>query len=146
MFKNLKSSLLIFISATIGLVLITGNVRVVFADEPIQPTPVSDDDVNAIAKEIICPICNNVTLDVCDTQACAQWRQLIKDKLSEGWSAKEIKVYLAELYGDKVLTEPPLRDGISLNWLIYIVPLVIILISFAMGIKYISSHLKKETR
>jgi cytochrome c-type biogenesis protein CcmH/NrfF len=71
-------------------------------------------------------------------------RQLIREKLSEGWTAEEIKAYFAELYGDKVLTEPPLSSVISLNWLIYAVPLLFIFISFTMGIRYISRHLKKE--
>ena len=37
----------------------------------------TDDEVNAIAKRLYCPVCENVPLDVCPTQACAQWRELI---------------------------------------------------------------------
>ena len=50
-----------------------------------QPTP-SDDEVNAIAKQLFCPVCENTPLDVCPTQACAQWRELIREKLAAGWS------------------------------------------------------------
>lgn len=83
-----------------------------------QPTP-SDNEVNAIAKEMYCPVCENVPLDVCPTQACAQWRELIRLKLSQGWSEKQIKDYFVAQYGDRVLAEPP-RSG--LNWLVYILP------------------------
>ena len=87
------------------------------AEEPV-PTP-SDDEVNAIAKNMYCPVCENIPLDVCGTQACAQWRAEIRDKLSQGWTEQEIYDYFVLKYGDRVLAEPPRR---GLNWLVYIVP------------------------
>ncbi|HCC78809.1 MAG: hypothetical protein A2X25_08585 [Chloroflexi bacterium GWB2_49_20] len=83
-----------------------------------QPTP-SDDDVNVIASQLFCPVCENTPLDVCPTQACAQWRDEIRLRLAQGWSEAQIKNYFAENYGIRVLAEPP-RQG--LNWLVYIVP------------------------
>jgi cytochrome c-type biogenesis protein CcmH len=83
-----------------------------------QPTP-SDDEVNAIARQLYCPVCENTPLDVCPTQACAQWRDLIRKMLAEGKSAEEIRLYFVENYGARVLSEPP-RTG--LNWLVYILP------------------------
>lgn len=88
-----------------------------------QPTP-SDDQVNAVAKGLYCPVCENVPLDVCPTQACAQWRDLIRQKLAAGWSEPQIKDYFVTQYGDRVLAEPPAR---GLNWLVYILPPVAIL-------------------
>ncbi|MBN2045001.1 MAG: cytochrome c-type biogenesis protein CcmH [Anaerolineales bacterium] len=93
--------------------------KVVLAqDNGPQPTP-SDDEVNAIAREMYCPVCENIPLDVCGTQACAQWREQIREKLAEGWTEDQIKDYFVQLYGDRVLSEPPRR---GLNWVIYIVP------------------------
>jgi cytochrome c-type biogenesis protein CcmH len=89
------------------------------------PGGVTDDDVNAIAKQLYCPVCENIPLDVCGTQACAQWRDLIRLKLSEGQSEAQIKQYFVDQYGDRVLATPPAR---GLNWLVYIVPPVVILI------------------
>ncbi len=83
-----------------------------------QPTP-SDDDVNRVAKQMYCPVCENIPLDVCPTQACAQWRELIRLKLSEGLTDEEIRQYFAEQYGDRVLDVPPAR---GLNWLVYVLP------------------------
>lgn len=87
--------------------------------------PPTDDDVNAIAKQLYCPVCENVPLDVCATQACAQWRDLIRLKLSQGETEEQIKQYFVENYGARVLNEPP-REG--LNWLAYLVPPAAILI------------------
>jgi cytochrome c-type biogenesis protein CcmH len=90
----------------------------VFAQENVPNNP-SDDEVNSIASQLYCPVCENVPLDVCGTQACAQWRALIREKLVEGWSEDQIKEYFSAQYGDRVLAEPPAR---GLNWLVYVIP------------------------
>jgi len=73
-----------------------------------EPTP-SDDDVNRIAKQLYCPVCESTPLDVCPTEACRQWRDLIRTMLTEGKSEAEIKQYFVAQYGDRVLAEPPNR-------------------------------------
>jgi cytochrome c-type biogenesis protein CcmH len=82
------------------------------------PTP-SDDQVNAIARQLYCPVCENIPLDVCPTQACAQWRALIRQMLAKGKSPDDIKQYFVQQYGDRVLATPPAH---GLNWLAYIIP------------------------
>ncbi|MBI4771081.1 MAG: cytochrome c-type biogenesis protein CcmH [Chloroflexi bacterium] len=90
-----------------------------------QPATPSDDDVNRVAKQLYCPVCENIPLDVCPTQACVQWRATIREKLAEGWSDEQIKAYFADQYGDRVLAAPPAR---GLNWLVYILPPVGLLV------------------
>lgn len=75
----------------------------VFAQDP---TP-TDNDVNQIARQLFCPVCENTPLDVCPTEACRQWRELIRTMLSEGKSESQIKQYFVEHYGIKVLNVPP---------------------------------------
>ncbi|MGE5249867.1 MAG: cytochrome c-type biogenesis protein CcmH [Bacteroidota bacterium] len=87
------------------------------------PTP-TDDQVNAVAKQLYCPVCENTPLDVCPTEACRQWRELIRKQLGEGWTEDQIKQYFVANYGARVLDEPP-RTG--LNWLVYVLPPVLIL-------------------
>lgn len=89
-----------------------------------EPMP-SDNEVNAIAKELFCPVCENTPLDVCPTQACAQWRELIRLKLSEGWTQEEIKQYFVDQYGARVLSEPP-KTG--LFWLVYVIPPILMIV------------------
>lgn len=88
-----------------------------------ESTP-SDDDVNRIAGDLYCPVCENVPLDECPTEACQQWRDLIRQRLAEGWTDREIKDYFVEQYGDRVLGEPPRR---GLNWMLYILPPLVII-------------------
>lgn len=103
-----------------------------FVNVKAQTTTPSDDEVNQIAKQLFCPVCENVPLDECPTAACDQWRELIRQRLSEGWSEQEIKDYFVAQYGDRVLGEPP-RQG--LNWLLYVLPPLIILVGVLLVIR-----------
>jgi cytochrome c-type biogenesis protein CcmH len=85
------------------------------------PTP-TDDEVNHVAKQLYCPVCESTPLDVCPTEACRQWRDLIRTMLAEGKSESEIKQYFVEHYGARVLAEPPNR------LVAYLVPAVAILL------------------
>lgn len=85
------------------------------------PTP-TDDEVNRIAKQLYCPVCESTPLDVCPTEACRQWRDLIRTMLAEGKSENEIKQYFVAQYGDRVLAEPPNR------LVSYMVPAIAILL------------------
>jgi len=91
-----------------------------------EKTPVTDDQVNTLARQLYCPVCENTPLDVCPTTACAQWRALIREKMELGWSEAQIKDYFAAQYGDRVLSEPPRR---GLNWMVYVLPPLLIAIA-----------------
>ena len=98
------------------LLLVTLLVPVPTAAQDNEPT---DDDVNAIAKQLYCPVCENIPLDVCPTQACSQWRETIREKLADGWNEEQIKQYFVEQYGARVLATPPAK---GINLLVYILP------------------------
>jgi len=94
-----------------------------------NPDPPTDDEVNAIAKQLFCPVCENIPLDVCPTQACEEWRELIRLKLSEGWSEEQIKSYFAEQYGARVLASPPAK---GFNILFYALPAIGLIIGIGI--------------
>jgi len=102
----------------------------------------TDDEVNEIAGQLYCPVCENTPLDVCPTQACIQWRELIRLQLAEGKTEEEIKQYFVDNYGGRVLAEPP-REG--LNWLVYILPPVMILFGAFMLFKNFQAWTKPKT-
>jgi cytochrome c-type biogenesis protein CcmH len=80
--------------------------------------------VNAVAKKLNCPVCENVPLDVCETQACAQWRDLIRQKLATGEKPEQVIAYFRDTYGDRVLQEPPRSGFTALIWILPFVGLV----------------------
>lgn len=96
---------------------------------------VSDDEVNAIAKDLFCPVCESTPLDVCPTQACADWREVIRTKLSEGQSAEEIRAYFELQYGPRALAEPP-RSGFTLA--VWILPIGAVVVGVFLFGRYLS--------
>ncbi len=90
----------------------------------------TDEQVNAVAKDLWCPLCNGVRLDNCDLQACVQMREVISQKLSAGQTKDQIKAYMVQQYGEVVLGMPksplpyilpPLLGIIALGWVMYFV-------------------------
>jgi cytochrome c-type biogenesis protein CcmH len=77
------------------------------------------EEINAIARELWCPLCNGVRLDTCELRACEQMRDTIREKLAAGESKEAIKAYFIEKYGEIVLGEPPRR---GVNWLPWLLP------------------------
>lgn len=103
----------------------------------VAQEPVTDDEVNEIAKDLYCPVCESTPLDVCPTQACADWRELISLQLSEGRSRQEILDYFARQYGNGVLANPP-REGIALI-LLWLVPVAAIILAVLFFGRYLRS-------
>jgi cytochrome c-type biogenesis protein CcmH len=85
---------------------------------------VTDDQVNEVSKDIYCPVCENVPLDVCPTQACADWRDLVRQKLEQGFTKEEIIDELARQYGEQVRARPA-TTGFSL--FIWLMPVLAVL-------------------
>ena len=87
--------------------------------------PVTPEQVNAVARELWCPLCNSVRLDTCELKACEQMREVIADKLAAGASVDDIRAYFIAQYGPQVLGEPP-RQGFS--WLAWVAPFAAIIL------------------
>lgn len=108
------------------IVLITLTLALFVFPAAAQDGAVTDDEVNEVARDVYCPVCENTPLDVCQTKACADWRELIRTKLAAGESEQEIFEYFARQYGDGVLANPP-RRGVSLV-ILWVLPVVVILL------------------
>ncbi|MGD8855646.1 MAG: cytochrome c-type biogenesis protein CcmH [Chloroflexota bacterium] len=123
-----------FLFVALATVLLLALALPVLAQEP--SVPVSDDEVNAVAKQLYCPICESTPLDVCATQACADWREVIRTKLAEGQTAEDIKAYFELQYGPQALAEPP-RSGFT--QLVWILPVIAVVVGGFFFVRYIRS-------
>jgi cytochrome c-type biogenesis protein CcmH len=94
-----------------------------WAQSGTPPAAVTDDDVNRVAHQLYCPVCENIPLDVCPTQACTQWRATIREKLVAGWTDQQIMDYFAAQYGERVLARPSTR---GLNVLVWVIPPILL--------------------
>jgi cytochrome c-type biogenesis protein CcmH len=70
------------------------------------PTPIPDDAVNAIARGLYCPVCQNVTLEVCPTEACARWREQVRELIGQGKNESEIRDYFIQKFGMRTVGVP----------------------------------------
>jgi cytochrome c-type biogenesis protein CcmH len=110
---NLKRKLILVLLVTLTSLYA---VTLVYAQGTTPGYP-TDNDVNQIAKKLYCPVCPNTPLDVCETQACKDWRAQIHDQLSAGWSEQQVIDYFVAQYGERVLAEPQRKGFTSLVWL-----------------------------
>ncbi len=83
---------------------------------PAAAQPSSDDEVNAVAAKLYCPVCENIPLDDCDTPACRQWRAEIRFQLNAGQSPQAIIGDFVTRFGERVVGTPtdPARRALAL--------------------------------
>jgi len=90
---------------------------------------VTQDDVNAVAERMYCPVCENIQLDDCGTVTCQAWKEEIRQQLLAGVLSDAIVNDFVARYGDQVVGIPqnPLLRALSLviPWLLVIVALVV---------------------
>lgn len=79
-----------------------------------------DDQALAIANELQCPVCENVTVAYSTSTLAGEMRQVIRDKLAQGQTHDQIIQYFVDRYGEAILTQPP-KHG--LNLLVWVLPL-----------------------
>lgn len=94
---------------------------------------VTADEVNAIAHELYCPVCENITLDTCGTAACADWRYEIQLQLEAGFTPEQIKADFVRRFGDRVVGTPqdPLLRALSL-----VTPFVLVIAGLILLLKW----------
>lgn len=77
-----------------------------------------DDQVHAIAGELMCPVCGGQTVAESGSQLAEQMRAIIRERLRAGQSRDEIIAYFVGQFGESVLAAPPRRGGGLAVWLI----------------------------
>jgi len=92
-----------------------------------------------IERQLLCPQCTNLRLDVCETQICIDMRAVIRERLEQGQSDAQIIEYFTGRYGDRVLADVP-REGFNL-WLFAWVGASMVLVA-ALGV-YVLLHLRR---
>ena len=90
----------------------------IFADENL------DKKAREINKKIRCVVCQSQSIDDSDSLLARDLRVLIKEKLKEGKTEKEITNYLVERYGEFILFKPRFNSNTYFLWLS---PIIIII-------------------
>lgn len=108
----------------IGNLVIVALALVFFAAPTLAQTP-TPNEINAVARQLWCPLCNGVRLDNCDLQACIQMREVIAEKLMAGESTEQIKAYFVTQYGDVVLGQPSTEGFNLIAWIFPVLAAVV---------------------
>ncbi len=70
------------------------------------PVPASDDAVNAVSRNLYCPVCQNVPLEVCPTLACSRWREQVRELLTQGNTEEQVRKYFIDHFGMRTVGAP----------------------------------------
>jgi cytochrome c-type biogenesis protein CcmH len=106
-----------------------------------QIEPVTADEVNAIAKKMFCPVCENIPLDSCGTDACNDWRNEIRIYLEQGMTEQEIINDFVMRFGDRVVGTPqdPFLRALSI-----VTPWVLIGVAVMIVLRFITQWRRPE--
>jgi len=96
-----------------------------------QDGTVSDNEVNAVAEKMYCPVCENIPLDECQTVTCIEWKEEIRNQLADGESEEQVINSFITRFGDHVVGTP--QDPI-LRALTIIMPIIGALLAIIVGI------------
>jgi cytochrome c-type biogenesis protein CcmH len=94
-----------------------------------------------LEAELVCPTCKT-TLDQSDAPIARRMKQIIRTRISEGATEKQIKAELVAQFGPGVIAEPP-KSGFDL--LAWLVPLGI-LAGGALGVGAIAWGWRRRRR
>ena len=86
--------------------------------------PVLAEDIRAINifKEVRCLVCQGQTIHESNAEMAEDLKTLIREKINEGKTDKEIKGFLVEKYGDWILMTPPIK---KLTYVLWFAPIII---------------------
>jgi cytochrome c-type biogenesis protein CcmH len=115
---------------TMRIFLITILVLLVAVFNAAAQDVITDDEVNDVAAQLYCPVCENIPLEVCGTAACAQWREEIRGQLASGMTEDEVITDFVRRFGDRVVGTP--QDP-TLRALSLVTPWVLALIAVALA-------------
>jgi cytochrome c-type biogenesis protein CcmH len=96
-----------------------------------QDVGVTDDDVNAVAKRLYCPVCENQPLDTCMTEACARWREEIRLQLADGSTPDQVIANFVAQFGERAVGTP--LDP-ALRALAVVTPYVLAALALVVGV------------
>jgi cytochrome c-type biogenesis protein CcmH len=102
--------------------------RATFDDGPPRTT---EEQVEAIASTLKCPICRSQSVADSDVAASRAIRLEITRLVEEGESASAIRAQIAATYGDQVQLIPPSSGFAGLVWVLPVVAVVVALVALS---------------
>ena len=77
-----------------------------------------EDQVRAIAADLRCPVCQNLSVADSPSELAQQMRSIIEQQLKEGKSPEQVRAYFVSKYGEWILLAPKPRGFNLLLWVL----------------------------
>jgi cytochrome c-type biogenesis protein CcmH len=100
---------------------------------------VSEEAVTAVAAQLRCVVCQNLSVADSPSETARQMRELVRERLQQGDTPAEVLAYFVARYGDWVLLAPPAR---GFNLVVWGLPFA----ALALGAVVVARALRRWTR
>ena len=98
---------------------------------PAADAPDIDEQTRAIAQELRCVVCQNLSVADSPSEMAQQMRGIVKEQLQAGKTAQEVKNFFVSKYGEWVLLAPT-AQGFSL--LLWVLPFVVLIAGVGLAL------------
>ena len=115
--KNLLFNKIFFLFLMITLAGATvSNISYAVEPEEFLKDPKQELRARDISKNVRCLVCQNQSIDESSALLAKDLRMVIRNKITEGLTDKEIYKFLTDRYGDFILLNPPLKSSTMILW------------------------------
>ncbi len=86
--------------------------------DEILPDAKLEERARNLSRELRCMVCQNQSIDDSDAPLARDLRLLVRERLKEGDSDRQVMDFLTARYGDFVLLNPPMNAKTFLLWVL----------------------------
>ena len=97
-----------------------------------------NDDVKKITSKLRCMTCQNQTIYSSDADFSLSIKKIVKEKLTNNYTEKEIVDFLTERYGEYIIFEPKMNKQ---NLFLWLFPFIIL----AVSLVFLTIRIRKNT-
>jgi cytochrome c-type biogenesis protein CcmH len=114
-------------------VLLAGEVKAVQPDE-VLPDAALEARARAISEGLRCLVCQNQSIDDSDAPLAKDLRLLVRERLKQGDSDRQVVDFIVDRYGEFVLLKPTFSPHTLLLWLatpaLFVLALLLIFLAY----------------
>src|SRR5690349_20012981 len=107
------------------------------------PAPDLEDQTRAIATELRCVVCQNLSVADSPSEMAQQMRTIVREQLQAGKSPEQIKDFFVSKYGEWVLLKPKTTGFSALLW---ILPYVVLVLGVLAALWFVRRWVTRKKR
>lgn len=101
--------------------------------------PDLEDQTRAIASELRCVVCQNLSVADSPSDTAQEMRAIIRDQVAAGKTPQQVKDYFVSKYGEWVLLAPTTKGFSLFAW---VLPFIVLIAGLAVGVLFLRSWTK----